>query len=149
MFNISFKVSDSRLTSVLAQLHPFVPAVTVEHITSETQPAASTASSIAVEGLPTRVVKVRRHRRAYHRQGKDGGPTEQQKAFTLLQQLYGVPPFKIGDFLARCGQAGMSKPTAYRAIRVAIQAGLLKRLQAGTYQRTAISFGTDLKQRSA
>lgn len=144
MFNISFKVSGSKLADTLTRLHSVIQAA--YEVTPVGQEAASAESQangapLTAKGKP---VKVRRHTRNWRGpRSRDAGPSDQDRAIAIIRQ-FGVPPFKTKDFLAQCNASDVSTPTAYRALKLEREAGHLSRVEPGTYQRTPSSFSASL-----
>ena len=142
MFNISFKVAANKLADTLTRLHSVIPgAIEVTAIEGEGA-AAPAAAPAAANGPSPKLVKVRRHKRAYRR-SPDAGPTSHERAQTILRQ-YGVPAFKCKDFLDKCEAQGITKPVAYRALKEERSLGLLVRPEPGVYQRTPKAFSQAL-----
>lgn len=125
MFNVSFKVSDTKLADTLTRLQTIAKAVEVSHIGSGDQDSTSESSSIPA-------AKPRR----YRRRPSGGQQTDSQRATAILRRV-GNEPFKISHLLAKCGAEGISAPSVYRSLRLAQDAGFVVKLAPGSYQLKA------------
>ena len=134
MFNVSFLVADNKLPDTLARLHQIVQIVTVTHLGTSLNNAEQPASLPTAAAIAKATkVKVKRHFRK--RPPSAGEGTQDQRCLTLIQ-TYGSAPFQVKSYLEKSERLNLNKAAAYRALRMAIDAGDLNRLEPGIYQRT-------------
>lgn len=131
MYNVSFRVGDSQLASTLNRLQGVASTLEISHIPEASQRMSSAPSQ------PSKLVKVRRHKRTYKR--RNGSQTDVDKVQALINSI-GTGPFKSRELISKAENSGVPSPSVYRALRLAVQSGNLKRIEAGSYQRTAQSF---------
>ena len=148
-YKISAKVSDSDLTSALVALHKVTPNVLVTPLFKDTQEAEE--SPVETPAPPTVVIKSVKKKAGAHKPLRRTKRTVKQRtgrygtdhAIQLIDE-YGTQAFKLQDVIHKIERRGFNRHLVYRAARILLKEGRVKKLSQGIYQRTPASMVGDI-----
>jgi hypothetical protein len=139
MFKLTTIVKPDQLGVVLQTLHEsgIDPSqVSIDPAVGRPRPAPQRQPSL-IKGTA-----VRKERRG-NKPGRKRDGSIQRKAVAVLNS-FGAGPIALTDIMSKAMAEGIVAPTIFRAIKLEIAAGNLRKLGRGQYQRTGAAFAESL-----
>lgn len=132
MFRVSFDIEDKELPSVVANIGGRIP-LTILPLPPHNESAVTTKPASNAKAATSSRPKKRRLGRPHAT--FEGGKTALEVVRGLIDKC-GIPPFHSLEIVKKADSMGISNPNVYRALRMECEAGRLRKVDAGVYQRT-------------